>query len=350
MGAFVFVSSLLSFFWKQKQAVKIGVLLLVLSQIILYIKFINRARVKFMPRRNLSLFKTRNSTDSPDEAAADKITGNLNLHLWVDTCAEDLNTLCNFPMFPKAPDKKSFVDTTIIDPNDEKVNAEGLRLFGYITPCESGLYPFMVKGCSAEIWLRENESWTSARMVYSDEYLPREKKHSRLSRDIDLRAGMKYYIEVVATCRQENKLQVLWKTPTSSTFKVINGSFLSHYYNDSGLGYLKMYNEALPVSPACASRRHHKMYFENKRELRYLPHDDVKDVLPYCEYKPSYTVNRKVGRWEAVTYHVVHTFIYPFPEHPNLQDQKHWIFPLDKDEALQIVDIFMESLNKANPG
>ena len=326
----------LSFFWKQRQAVMFGVLLLVVSQIIFY----------------LYLFKTQNSTDWPRETAAvEKITGNLNLHLWLETCAKDLHTLCNFPMFPKAPDEKFFVNKTIIYPNDSEVNVQGLRLFGYITPWESGLYLFMVNFCSAEIWLGENETWTSARIIYSNENLRRENNDSRVSRNTDLRAGKRYYVEVVATCLHEtSKLQVLWKTPTSSTFKIINGSFLSHYYNDSGLKDFKTYDESLPDSPACASRRHQKTYFETKKELRYLVHDDVKGVLPYCEYKPSYTVNHKVGRWEATRRHVVHTFIYPFPVHPNLHDQKHWIFPLGKEEALQIVDIFMELLKKANPG
>ena len=355
MRAFGFAYLLPSFFWKRKQAVTIGILFLVISQVIVYFKFFNRASLKLIPKPNAASFKTQNWTEGlPTTATAlRKTTGNLNLHVWLETCAKDLSILCNFPMFPKAPDGRVFINKTIIDANENELkDAEGFRMFGFIAPTESGLYVFMVTFCSAEIWLSPDETSTSATRIFSDEKISRGKtEDSRVSREVNLTAGMKYYIEVVATCfHKTNNPQVLWKTPKNSTFEVINGTFLSRYHNESGLKHLKIYDELLPDSPACASRMHQKTYFENQRDISYLSHDEVQDILPYCEYSPSYIVSHKVPRYHAVTYHVVHTFIYPFPKHPNLRDQKNWIFPLDEKEALHTVGIFMESLEKTNPG
>ena len=348
MGALVLISSLPSFIWKRKFAVKIVMLLLIAAQVIIYFKFVNYSSLIFISKHII----TRNSTDIPPKTATKNVLGALNLHLWFETCAKDSNALCNFPMFPKAPDKRVFLSKTIIDVSDTKMkNVEALRMFGYIIPRETGLYIFMVKFCFAELWLSKDETQANARRIDSDEELPQEKKDFRISSKADLTAGKKYYIEVVSICfYKAYKLQVLWKTPKNNTFQLINGSFLSHYHNDSNLKDLKIYDDLIPDSPACASRRHQKTYFDIHEEINYLSHDEIQDILPYCEYKPSYTVNHEVGRYQAVTYHVVHTFIYPFPEHPNLRDQKHWIYPLDEEEAFQVVDTFMGSLEKAKPG
>ncbi|KAL9959044.1 hypothetical protein ACROYT_G036125 [Oculina patagonica] len=278
-----------------------------------------------------------------------KTSGNLNLHLWSDTCATDLNILCNFPMFPNAPEDRLLLNETIITDNITSYS-DGLRLFGYIIPDKSGLYRFTVKFChSGEGWLSSNENWRNARKIWDSGN--KENNGIQASNDIGLVAGKKYFIEFVATdFIKRNKIQLLWKTPASSAFEIINGMFLSHYMKDSGLTKSNIYDELLPDSVVCTSRRNNNTYFHAQREISYLSHDEVKDTLPYCEYNPSYTVNHRVERWHAVNRLVVHSFIYPFPEHIRVQDQKNWIFPLGEREALEIVDIFMESLNRKMPG
>ncbi|KAJ7380352.1 hypothetical protein OS493_008804 [Desmophyllum pertusum] len=254
-------------------------------------------------------------------------------------------------MFPKAPDKRLLLNKTIITNNLANTEPAGLRLFGFIIPEESGLYFFAVQFCSAEVWLSHNENWRNARKIWEAGKLSQEKKDFNVSGKIGLVAGQKYFIEVVATCfRERNKIQLLWKIPTSSAFEIINGTFLSHYVDDSGLNDSKIYDESLPDSPVCASRRTSTTYFQVQREISYLSHGEVKDILPYCEYKPSYTVNHRLEMWHAVSHHVVHSFIYPFPEHINLKDAKHWIYPLGEDEAFKVVHIFMESVDKKISG
>ncbi|KAJ7380350.1 hypothetical protein OS493_008802 [Desmophyllum pertusum] len=234
---------------------------------------------------------------------------------------------------------------------DDLATVDGLRLFGFIIPEESGLYFFTVQFCSAEVWLSHNENWRNARKIWDAGKLSQEKKDFNVSGKIGLVAGQKYFIEVVATCfRERNKIQLLWKIPTSSAFEIINGTFLSYYVDDSGLNDSKIYDESLSDSPVCASRRNKTAYFQVQSEISYLSHDEVKDILPYCDYKPSYIVNHKVGRYAAISAHKIETFIYLFPEHINFRNITEWISsPVNKDNVLEVVHSFMESHQRALP-
>jgi len=250
-------------------------------------------------------------------------------------------------VFPRAPDSRQLVNKTVIANNH--THAEGIRLFGFISPDESGFYLFKVQFGSAEVWLSHNENWRDARKVLDTENQP--KKELRVSGKTALVGGNKYFIEAVSTCfHKRNKIQLLWKTPMSSAFEIVNGSYLSHYVDDTGWNQSLVYDDLLPDSLVCESRRNNRTYFMAQPEISYLSHEEVEDILPSCEYNPSYTVNYKMSRYEAVTWRVVHSFIYPFPEHMDLRDQKGWIFPLGENEARKVVDVFTESLHKRMPG
>lgn len=348
-----YVFSTLLSLWKRK-LVKCGLLLFVIFEIVIIFKYDLKLTTLVFNRNETSLNTQQNSTDLNTmtlnkRTSSVKTSGHFNLHLWSDTCATDLNILCNFPMFPKAPDNRRQLNETIIADNITN-HADGLRLFGFIIPDKSGLYRFTVKFCRfGEVWLSNNENWKNAGKIWDSGN--KENMDFQSSNEISLVAGKKYFIEFVATgFIKRNKIQLLWKTPMSSAFEIINGTFLSHYMKDSGLTDSNIYDELLPDSVVCASRRNNNTYFPVQREISYLLHDEVKNTLPYCEYNPSYTVNHRVERWYAVNRLVVHSFIYPFPEHISVQDQKNWIFPLGEHEALEVVDIFMESLNRKMPG
>lgn len=261
--------------------------------------------------------------------------GHLNLHLFTETCAADLNILCNFPMFPKAPDNRLLLNTTKLTKGSTGVGA-GIRLFGYITPAKSGLHMFTVKFCQAEVWLSHNENLKHLRKISDTGNFSKQ--------EIGLIAGQNYFIEVVATCfRQRNQIQLLWKTPVSSVFEIINGTFLTPFVDDSGLNS-KIYDGLLPDSSVCTSRRYKTTYFQVHQEISYLLHDEVQDVLPYCDYNPSYTVKKRIKRYQAISRYHVRAFVYPFPDDKNFKNANNC--PLNKDEALEVVRIFMESFEE----
>ena len=332
----VFISSSI---WKPKCAAV--VLLLILGfELRIFLNFDELAVFISTGQQIVARF-ARHASKEPTTTTVAK-RGHLNLHLFSETCASDLNILCNFPMFPNAPDDRLLLNTTNIATGLTGRGAV-LRLFGFITPAKSGLHMFNVKFCHAEVWLSQNENWRHSRKICDTGNFSKQ--------EIRLIAGKNYFIEVVATCfRQRNKIQLLWKTPISSAFEIINGSYLSQYVDDTGKNQSLVYDDLLPDSLACASRRNNWTYFKAQPEISYLSHDEVKDILSYCEYNPSYTVNFKMKRYQAVTRHVVHSFIYPFPEHMHLKDPKYWVYPLGVNEARNIVDIFTESLHKKMPG
>ena len=74
----------------------------------------------------------------------------------------------------------------------------------------------------------------------------------------------------------------------------------------------------------------------------------MQDILPYCDYNPSYTVEKNIKHYQAIRSYHVHTFVYPFPDDKNLRHANNC--PLSKDEALEVVRIFMESLKEKMSG
>jgi len=338
MKAFHDIGFIPSFIWKRKCTTV--VLLLILSfEIVIFFKFDEVAVLIATGQQMFARFARQGSNDSKTTTTLAK-TGRLNLHLWSETCARDLKILCNFPMFPNAPDNRLLLNTTKIAKDLIKEEA-GLRLFGFITPDKSGSYLFTVKFCRAEVWLSHNENWKHARKIWDAGNFSKE--------EIGLKAGKNYFIEVVATCfRQRNKIQLLWKTPVSSVFEVINGTFLSSFVDDSGFKNSKIYDGSMPDSPVCTSRRYKTTYFQVHQEISYLSHDEVQDILPYCDYNASYIVKKRLKQYHAIRFYHVHTFVYPFPDDINLTNANKR--PLNKQEALEVVRIFMKSLEKKMSG
>ena len=329
----VFISSSI---WKPKCAAV--VLLLILGfELGIFFNFDKLAVFISAGQQIVARFARQASKEPTTTTVAKR--GHLNLHLFSETCASDLNILCNFPMFPNAPDDRLLLNTTNVATSLTGRGAV-LRLFGFITPAKSGLHMFNVKFCHAEVWLSQNENWRHSRKICDTGNFSKQ--------EIRLIAGKNYFIEVVATCfRQRNKIQLLWKTPVSSVFEVINGTFLSSFVDENGLNS-KIYDGLLPDSPVCTSRKYKTTYFQVHQEISYLSHDKVQDILPYWDYNPSYTVEKRIKHYQAIRLYHVHTFLYPFPDDKNLQYANNR--PLSKDEALEVVHIFMESYEEKMSG
>lgn len=323
----------------RKQKCAVVVLVLIIGfEIGMFLKFNELAVFISMGQQIIASFARQGSTDFQTTTTL-AMRGHLNLHLWSETCAKDLNILCNFPMFPNAPDNRVLLNSTKVT-KDLTRGGAGLRLFGFITPPKSGSYLFTVKFCHAEVWLSHNENWRHLKKIWD--------AGNFSNQEIGLIAGKNYFIEVAAACfRQRTEIQLLWKLPESSVFEVISRTFLSSFVDDSGLN-TKFYDISLPDSPLCTSRRYKTTYFRVHQEISYLSHDEVQDILPYCDYNPSYTVKKKMKRFQAIHFYHFKTFVYPFPDNKNLSFANG--HPLNKNEALEVVHIFMESFEEKMSG
>ena len=297
----------------------------------------------------------------------------LNKHTWETHCPSDLKQLCNYPIFPKAPDKRNFVQNVNI--NSKVDNVDGaVRLLGYVRPNASGEYQFLVTSNGfAEVWLGPNANWKDAKKIayVKPQYLRStlkklsfETMKSQISETVSLLARQIYYFEVIYvkadTKSSEQLIQVAWKRPDRIEFELIEGEYFSLYTEDSDKAKLKIYDEELPDVLACKKlRRRFANKYMRPETLPYLSRAAVDKTLSICEYKPSYLLDpanlpRDLKTYHGVRRHVQKIHIYPVEYVSgvvtNQRDGK-WIlrgpqYPLNETESLIVVHKYFHEMDR----
>ena len=320
---------------KPVKAFIIGVLMVGLWVILAVVYLFSRQEtiVNVTSFQNQSTSTSRQSTDhyniNRDFELEDILKG-LNKHTWERYCQSSLEQLCNYPIFPKAPDKRNFVQNVNIMSTVNEVDG-AVRLLGYVRPNATGKYQFLVTSNGfAEVWLSPNTNWKdSKKIAYRNpqylrstlEKLSFEAMKSQISETVSLLARQKYYFEViyVKTDRKssEQLIQVAWKRPDRAEFELIDGDYFSLYTEDSDKAKLKIYDEELPDVLACEKlRRRFSNKYMRPDKLPYLSRAAVDKTLPLCEYKPSYLHDPANLPRDLKLYHgvknVQKTYTYPF--------------------------------------
>ena len=292
----------------------------------------------------------------------------LNQHAWQGHCQISFEQLCNFPIFPKAPDSRNFAKSVNITSSLDGI--DGLRLLGFLRPNATGKYHFLVTSNGfAEVWLSTNKNWKNAQQVACDK--PSEKTptilalKSQISNSIRLIANQTYYIEVIyARGIQKSEgpfIQVAWKIPDKRDFEIIDRTFFLPYTNDSGKAKMKVYDENLPEVLACASLQ---QTIANKymrpEKLSYLESTDVNKALDFCEYRPSFLLSpanlRGFRPYHGVRVHAHKTYSFPYPNvHGVMRNERvpegfKAENPLDEQEARWVAIRYMEALEAKYPG
>ena len=269
----------------------------------------------------------------------------LNAHLWDGICLANVKEICKLPIFPKAPTLRVFANRSrVIYPFTDIA----VRLFGFVHPPVTGKYNFSVE-------ISSHSAFTLS--LSTDEQPTNSRRLSRNSGQVELEEGRKYFMDLLYTQGKTAapNVALTWQKPRENTFGVIEDKFLSVYLNDSELRTRKKDDPLIPRFSACdfaAKLRTSELnsYFKWERTT-YVKHEDVEEVLPGCEYSPSYVLGgRKVKQWEAVHSLVYHTFIYPFPKYKGLVDPKKWIFPLNESVARDVVARYLSKLEEKHPG
>lgn len=254
----------------------------------------------------------------------------LNKHTWERYCQSGLEQLCNYPIFPKAPDKRNFVQNVNIMSTVNEVDG-AVRLLGYVRPNATGEYQFLVTTNGfAEVWLSPSMNWKDAKKIAYGKpqhlrstlkQLSFEAMKSQISETVSLLARQKYYFEVIYvktdTKSGEQLIQVAWKRPDRTEFELIEGEYFSLYTEDSDKAKLKIYDEELPDVLACVElRRRFANKYMRPDTLPYLSRAAVDKTLPLCEYKPSYLLDPANLPRDLKLYHgvknVQKTYTYPF--------------------------------------
>ena len=278
-------------------------------------------------RTIVELLESRRTDHINKDFELEDMLKGLNKHTWERYCQSSLQQLCNYPIFPKAPDKRNFVrNVNIISTVNEAEVA--VRLLGYVRPNASGEYQFLVTSNGfAEVWLSTSTNWKDAKKIANIEPSPLLKKpppgpkKSEISGSVSLIAGQRHFFEViyVKADRKSGKqlIEVSWKRPDRTEFELIEKEFFSLYTVDSDKAKLKMYDEDLPDVLACEKlRRRFANKYMRPETLPYLSRAAVDKTLSICEYKPSYLLDPANLPRDLKLYHgvknVQKTYTYPF--------------------------------------
>ncbi|XP_067044543.1 uncharacterized protein [Acropora muricata] len=305
------------------------------------------------------------------------LSSGLNQHVWDKNCLKTIESLCNFPIFPKAPDRRHVIHRTeITEKKDSTTDAH--RIFGFVQPNLTGDYQFAVASNGyAEVWLSETANWRTMKEIANIKPFDRNTTNTAVtgrtsnvsekqtSSKIYLKANSSYYLEILYALGSQTKgeyfLRVSWKQPQESNFVVIDSDSLFVFKNDSEEERYKMYDDELPNARSCfkesANQRYNKTHMKvNPVKIPFLEHTSVSKALPSCDYRPSYLPDaatlKYFGRYHGVFKHVkrIHTFPFPFAEGiaRDFRRQRYFVeFPLEEEEAWSVVERYMDSLEKS---
>ena len=334
----------------------------------------NAMSIQNQPEPLSRLLATRYVTDHYNEnLELEDIFQGLNKHTWETRCQSSLKQLCNYPIFPKAPDTRNFVQNVDINSKVDKVDG-AVRLLGYVRSNATGEYQFLVTSNGfAEVWLSPNTNWKDAKKIAFIEPSPLVKKlplgplKSEISETVGLIARQKYFFEViyVKTDRKstEQLIQVAWKRPDRTEFEPIERKFFSLYTVDSDKAKLKIYDEELPDVLACVKlRRRFANKYMRPDTFPYLSRAALDRTLPLCEYKPSYLLDpanlpRNFITYHGVRRHVQKTYVYPVANVSGVVTNKRdgkWIlsgpeYPLNKTESLSVIHRYFQAIHRMHP-
>ena len=121
--------------------------------------------------------------------------GGLNVAIWEDICGFEMFSLKEYPLFPHGPSKR--LRTSRLRMHfTAKFNNFGLRIFGFLTPFESGDYNFYLASIgSTELWLSLNSKPEHSRPICNVTAGVSQWKHGRGT--FHLNAGERYYLEIL---------------------------------------------------------------------------------------------------------------------------------------------------------
>ena len=257
-----------------------------------------------------------------NQAAKMELLG-ANTHIWNDFCQSSIQLLCYHPLFPKAPDVKTVVNSLDISRYESDY---AQRIFGFLHPPKTGYYKFALASDDfSELWLSSNEYPENAVLICSlSEWTTRNNfqlSPTQVSIEIKLLMGHKYFIEILhLQMGGDDFVRVAWSLPgmKRDKFETIPADNLSLFIDNSVTE--NNYN-SVPESPACKSRHSHFQSLETNTKSRpvYLFHDEVANVLPHCAYEPSYLTMKEAPRGPKRGYDFLNGYFIPIKSYPDVE-------------------------------
>ncbi|XP_031566309.1 uncharacterized protein LOC116301396, partial [Actinia tenebrosa] len=291
--------------------------------------------------------------------------GQLNVHIWQAWCGNTIHDLRRNWFFPSYPDLHLTVSRLFVQHYEDDY---GQRIFGFIHPPLTGKYVFALSSDdTSELWLSKDELPENVRLLawvgnrtsldgYHKTSIGQFTKYTnQQSKEVFLKKGRRYFIEALhKQGAREDHILVGWKIPGLSEFRHISGDSISMYIDDRYITpdvtkYAQFIPQTVPSHPhahtwgVALNHDLHK-FASNSVPNEYRSHqlvemEDFENVLPNCEYQPSYLVNFTLKRYEGVK--LIHdSAVYP----DDLTILTHMI-PYDQCRARRLTDSHSNRLN-----
>ncbi|XP_020601633.1 N-acetyl-beta-glucosaminyl-glycoprotein 4-beta-N-acetylgalactosaminyltransferase 1-like [Orbicella faveolata] len=223
----------------------------------------------------------------------------LTVSIWRDLCGGEVIVLQNSSFYPSYPNEKLIPDISEFSIVDDQAEY-GQTIAGFLNPARSGSYRFAIASDdSSELWLSPSENpeekqliasvfvdgaagWTTKNEI--------NKYTSQISRDIALRNGGRYYIEVVHKQGEgDGFVQGFWSNPGVTDFKLISSEYLSSCSLSPKQDAM---NQLLAKRLAISQTA-----WEEDSNFFALPLISEADYRPQCAYKSSFVPKDKIAKY-----------------------------------------------------
>ena len=227
----------------------------------------------------------------------------LSISIWRDLCGDEVKVLRNSPLYPSYPSEKKIIrEFSEFQIEDNKVEY-GQTIAGFLNPARNGPYRFAIASDdSSELWLSPSENPEEKQLiasVFAEGATGWTKKNeidkypSQISRDIKLRDGGRYYIEVIhKQGTGDGFVQVFWSNPGVTEFKLISSEYLSSCsVSPKEDAMNQVVAKRLAISQTTGT---------NLSSFYTLPLISEGNYLPQCKYKSSFITSDKIDRKHGV--------------------------------------------------
>ena len=291
--------------------------------------------------------------------------GFLNVAIWEEICGHEMQSLKAFPLFPHGPSRRLRTSSLRLHFKPEFEDF-GLRIFGFLSPNESGSYTFyLASSGTSELWISADSKPENSKLIANTTAAGLSWKYSD---NTPFLAGKRYYLEIILKHGSHvkgklNHLHVTWK---SSSWKEqepreIPADVLIAYEIDSkGVDHVRHTGVVLPIHLEHRDPRFVNDEVKRRAEMYLLPfisESDSKDLFPPCQYNPSYIVRRPLERYEGI-WEMHYTSIYPY-DHADIVEPKpegvgdflnFGNDPLDENTAKAIASQVWEQMQREHTG
>ena len=244
----------------------------------------------------------QNSTDTAD-TCEERREGQLTVFIWRDLCGDEVKGLRNSPFYPSYPSEKKFIrEFSEFQIEDNKAEY-GQTIAGFLSPARSGSYRFAIASDdSSELWLSPSENPNEKQLIASvfvegatgwTRKNELNKYPNQTSKNIKLRDGGRYYIEVIHKQGKGNGfVQVFWSIPGVTEFKLIGSKYLSSCSVSTKQDAMKQrFAKRLSISQTTQ---------KNSLSFFTLPFINQRNYLPQCTYKSSFITRDKIDEENGV--------------------------------------------------